>query len=88
MQYQCSAALGKIASLLFSYALQNRLTARLCHCKYTYEDLDFIHGLDKDILPAIAVVHVEASCAQNGLHAVAKTLQVIEGVHSIIVVVL
>ena len=33
---------GQIASLLFSAAVQIRLTACLCHCKYTYGDLDFI----------------------------------------------
>ena len=33
---------GRTASPLFSAALQNRLTAALCHCKYTYIDLLFI----------------------------------------------
>ncbi len=44
MQHQkhCSTAKGKIPSLLFSAALQNRLTAALCHCNYTYGDLLFI----------------------------------------------
>ncbi len=38
----CSTGQGKLASLLFSAALQNRLTAALCHCDYTYGDLLFI----------------------------------------------
>jgi len=38
----CSTGQGKTASLLFSAPLQNRLTACLCHCKYTYGDLHFI----------------------------------------------
>ena len=38
----CSTGQGKIASLLFSVALQNRLTACLCHCNYTYGDLLFV----------------------------------------------
>ena len=38
----CSTGHGRTASLLFSAALQNRLTARLCHCNYTYGDLLFI----------------------------------------------
>ncbi len=33
----CSTAQGKIASLLFNAALQNRLTACLCHSSYTLE---------------------------------------------------
>jgi hypothetical protein len=46
MQHQCSAALvmAKLASLLFGGALQNRLTARLCHCSYTYGNLPFIQA--------------------------------------------
>ena len=35
----CSTAFGKLHSLLLSAALQNSLTAALCHCNYTYEDL-------------------------------------------------
>ena len=38
----CSTDLGKMHSPLFSAALQNRLTAGLCHCNYTYGDLLFI----------------------------------------------
>ena len=41
-QKHCSTGqgrIGKTASLLFSAALQNRLTACLCHCNYTYGDL-------------------------------------------------
>jgi len=38
----CSTGQGRIASTLFSAALQNRLTARLCHCNHTYGDLLFI----------------------------------------------
>ncbi len=38
----CSNGPGKIAPLLFSAALQNKLTACLCHCNYTYGDLLFI----------------------------------------------
>ncbi len=40
MQHQkhCSTGQGKMAPLLFSAALQNRLTAALCHCNYTYGD--------------------------------------------------
>ena len=38
----CSTGQGKIASLLFSVALQNRLTAALSHFNYTYGDLLFI----------------------------------------------
>ena len=43
-RHQCSAALVrvKIASLLFSAALQNKVTAYLCHCKNTSEYLRFI----------------------------------------------
>ena len=33
---------SQIASLLFSAVLQNRITACLCHCTYTYGDLLFI----------------------------------------------
>ena len=35
----CSTGQGRIASPLFVAALQTRLTAALCHCKYTYGDL-------------------------------------------------
>ncbi|DBB03186.1 TPA: hypothetical protein ACH3X1_013314 [Trebouxia sp. C0004] len=35
----CSTGQGRIASPVFSVALQNRLTACLCHCKYIYGDL-------------------------------------------------
>ena len=35
----CSTAFGKLHSPLLSAALQNSLTAALCHCNYTYEDL-------------------------------------------------
>ena len=38
----CSTGQGKIASPLFSAALQNRLRACLCHYNYTYGDLLFI----------------------------------------------
>jgi len=38
-QKHCSTGQGRIASLLSSAALQNRLTACLCHCKYLYGDL-------------------------------------------------
>jgi len=41
-QMHCSTGQGKIASLLFSAALQTGLTACLCHCSYTYGDLLFI----------------------------------------------
>ncbi|DBA96982.1 TPA: hypothetical protein ACH3X3_012923 [Trebouxia sp. C0006] len=37
-----STGQGKIASPLFSVALQNRLTAALCHFNNTYGDLLFI----------------------------------------------
>jgi len=39
---QCSPGQGRIASPLFSAALQTRLTAALCHCIYTCGDLLFI----------------------------------------------
>ncbi len=44
MLHQCTAAVvrAKISSPLFSAALQIRLRACLCHCKYTYGDLLFI----------------------------------------------
>ena len=38
----CSTGQGKTVFMLFSAALQNRLTAALCHCNYTYGDLPFI----------------------------------------------
>jgi len=38
----CRTGQGKIASLLFSAALQTSLIAALCHCSYTYGDLLFI----------------------------------------------
>ena len=38
----CSTVLGRMHSPLTSAAVQNRLPAGLCHCKYTYEDLLFI----------------------------------------------
>jgi hypothetical protein len=38
----CTTGQGKIASLLFSAALQSSLTACLCHCIYTYGHLLFI----------------------------------------------
>ena len=38
----CSTGQGKLDSPLFSAALQNSLTADLCHCNYTYGDLLFI----------------------------------------------
>ena len=38
----CSTGQGKMHSPLFSGALQNRLTASLCHCNYTYGDSLFI----------------------------------------------
>ena len=38
----CSTGQGKMAPLLFSCILQNRLTAALCLCNYTYGDLLFI----------------------------------------------
>ena len=41
----CNTVFGKMKSTLLSAALQNRLTAGLCHCKYTYGDLLFIQGL-------------------------------------------
>jgi len=41
-QVHCSTGQGKIASLLSSAALQNSLTAALCHCNCTYGDLLFI----------------------------------------------
>ncbi len=40
-QMYCSTGLGKIHSPLFSRALQNRLTAGLCHCNSTCGDLLF-----------------------------------------------
>ncbi len=36
----CSTAQGRSASPLISAALQNRLTACLCHCNHTYGDCD------------------------------------------------
>ena len=39
---QCHTAFGKMHSSLLSAAVQNRLTAGLCCCKYTYGDLLFI----------------------------------------------
>ncbi len=39
---QCSTGQGRMQSPLCSAALQNRLTAGLCHCIYTYGDLVFI----------------------------------------------
>ncbi len=38
----CNTGLGKMHAPLFSGALQNRLTAGLCECSYTSEDLLFI----------------------------------------------
>jgi len=38
----CSTGQGKTASPVFSAALQNRLTACLYHCNYTYGDFLFI----------------------------------------------
>ncbi len=38
----CSNSEGKTASLLFSAALQNRLTAALCHCNCTYGHFLFV----------------------------------------------
>ena len=38
----CSTGFGKLHSPLSSAALQNRLTACLCLCSYTYADLLFI----------------------------------------------
>ncbi len=41
----CSTGQGKMRSALFSAALQNRLTAGLCHCNYAanlYEEQIFI----------------------------------------------
>ena len=38
----CSTGQGKIASMLFSAALQTSLTACLCQCNYTYGDLLFL----------------------------------------------
>ncbi len=35
----CSTKQGKIALPLFSAALQIKLTAALCHCKYTFKQL-------------------------------------------------
>ncbi len=44
-QLKCTAARVKAKCIpqLFSAALENKLTARFCHCNYTYEDLLFIH---------------------------------------------
>ncbi|DBB03040.1 TPA: hypothetical protein ACH3X1_000018 [Trebouxia sp. C0004] len=39
MPVQCSTFKGKIQSPLLSAAVQSRLTAGLCHCNHTYEDL-------------------------------------------------
>ncbi len=39
---QCTTAFGEMHSPLLSAALENRLTAALCHCNYTHEDLLFI----------------------------------------------
>ncbi len=41
-EMHCSSTQGKIYSPLFTAALQNRLTAGLCHCKYTHRYLLFI----------------------------------------------
>ena len=38
----CSTGQGKLHSPLFKAALQNRLTAGLSHCNYTYGDLLFV----------------------------------------------
>ena len=38
----CNTAVGNMPFSLLRGALQNRLTAGLCHCKYTWEDLVFI----------------------------------------------
>ena len=46
----CSTGFSKLASPLSSVALQNRLTACLCHCIYTYKDLLFIQ-LCRDATP-------------------------------------
>ena len=46
----CSTGQDKIASLMFSAALQNRLIACLCPCNYTYGDLVFIQ-LSSDATP-------------------------------------
>jgi len=51
----CSTAQGKTASLLFSAALQNRLTAALCHCNCTCGDLLFIQ-VCSDATPLIATL--------------------------------
>ncbi len=42
LSIDCCTGQGKKASLLFSAALQNRLTACFCHCNYTYGDLVFM----------------------------------------------
>ena len=41
-QMHCSTGFGKMHSPLFSAALQNRLTAGLCHCNCTCANLLFI----------------------------------------------
>ena len=38
-EMHCSTDLGKLHSPLISVALQNGLTAGLCHCNYTHGDL-------------------------------------------------
>ncbi len=38
----CNTAQSRIHAPLLSAAVQSRLTAALCHCNYTYEDLLFI----------------------------------------------
>ena len=38
----CTTGLGNLHSPLFNSAMQNRLTAGLCHCNCTYGDLLFI----------------------------------------------
>ncbi|DBA88290.1 TPA: hypothetical protein ACH3X1_016550 [Trebouxia sp. C0004] len=40
----CNTGFGEMYSPMLRAALENRLTAALCHCKYTYESLLFIQG--------------------------------------------
>ena len=64
----CSTGQCRIASLLFSAALHNRLTASLCHCSYIYEDLLYIQ-VCSDLAPllcsgqnAVAIVQCCRQC--------------------------
>ena len=77
----CSTGQCKIASPLFFAALQTRLTAALCHCKYTYADLLFrqvcgdstpMHcstGLDKISSPTVMCCSAKKAHSRHNVTA-------------------